>query len=83
MKIKKNDIQLCVAVVLCILGITLLILAFCINPTGEIHNSVLIAFGEVMTFAGALFGIDYHYRDRAIRVLKDKFNDEPNNEDRI
>lgn len=33
-----------------------------IAPPGEIHSSVLIAYGEVMTFAGALFGIDYHYR---------------------
>ena len=36
--------------------------AFVTAPPGEIHSSILIAYGEVMTFAGALFGIDYHYR---------------------
>ncbi|KDS39087.1 hypothetical protein M092_1025 [Parabacteroides distasonis str. 3776 D15 iv] len=31
-------------------------------PRGEIHSSVLVAFGEVSTFAGALLGVDYKYR---------------------
>ena len=43
-------------------GLLLLGTAFVTAPPGEIHSSVLIAYGEVMTFAGALFGIDYHYR---------------------
>lgn len=29
---------------------------------GEIDNSVLVAFGEICTFAGALFGVDYSYK---------------------
>ena len=29
-----------------------------------IHNSVLIGFGEVSTFAGALFGVDYKYKEK-------------------
>ncbi|MDR3141066.1 MAG: hypothetical protein LBU37_05005 [Tannerellaceae bacterium] len=33
----------------------------------EIHNSVPVAFGEVFTFAGALFGVDYSYK------YKDKY----------
>lgn len=35
---------------------------FWVVPTGEIHNSVLVAYGEISTFAGALFGVDYTYR---------------------
>jgi hypothetical protein len=31
-------------------------------PVGEIHHSLLIAFGEILTFSGSLIGIDYHYR---------------------
>ena len=31
-------------------------------PVGEIHHSVLIALGEILTFSGSLIGIDYHYR---------------------
>ena len=26
------------------------------------YNSVLVAFGEISTFAGALFGVDYSYK---------------------
>ena len=32
------------------------------NAQGEIDPSVLVAFGETSTFAGALFGVDYRYR---------------------
>ena len=42
-------------------------LLFCgvfIEPHGQIHESLLIGFGEVATFAGALFGIDYTYKYR-------------------
>ena len=44
-----------------------LILLFCgifIAPKGQIDSSLLIGFGEVATFSGALFGIDYTYRYR-------------------
>lgn len=56
--------QLMVAVVLSVAGIVLLFMGFWCSPQGEIHNSVLIGFGEVSTFAGALFGVDYSYRYR-------------------
>lgn len=56
------NIQLMMATILCLAGITLLFMGFWCNPTGEIHNSVLIGFGEVSTFAGALFGVDYKYK---------------------
>ena len=56
--------QLTIAVVLCLAGIVLLFLAFYAPPVGEIHSSVLVAYGETLTFAGSLLGIDYHYRYR-------------------
>ena len=57
-------VQLITAVTLCLAGLTLLFMGFWMPPEGEIHNSVLIAVGEVSTFAGALFGVDYKYRKR-------------------
>lgn len=64
MNLKKHKLtlQLSAAVFLILIGCSLLIAGFVIPPHGEIHNSVLIAFGEILTFAGALFGIDYHYK---------------------
>lgn len=58
----KPTIQLLSAILLIVVGCGLLISGFIMPPLGEIHNSVLIAFGKIMTFAGALFGIDYHYK---------------------
>lgn len=61
-KKKKLNLQLIAAVVLCIIGAGLLIAGFCVPPLGVIDSSVLVAFGETCTFAGALFGVDYNYR---------------------
>ena len=57
-----KKIQLMTAVVMCSFGSALLIAGFVIPPLGEIHHSVLIAFGEILTFSGSLIGIDYKYR---------------------
>lgn len=59
-----NKIQLALAAGLCLGGVVLLILAFYAPPVGEIHSSVLVGYGETLTFAGSLLGIDYHYRYR-------------------
>ena len=59
---KKLNIQLIAAMILVIIGCGLLITGFIVAPLGIIDSSVLVAFGETCTFAGALFGIDYHYK---------------------
>ena len=61
----KANIQLITAAVLAIGGLVLLFCGVYITPQGEIHESLLVGFGEVATFAGALFGIDYTYRWRS------------------
>lgn len=47
---------------MCTFGCALLTAGFCCPPVGEIHHSILIAFGEILTFSGSLIGIDYKYR---------------------
>lgn len=65
---KKNNsrrsarTQLLAAVAVTAIGCGLLIAGFIVEPPGEIHQSVLIGFGECLTFAGSLLGIDYRYR---------------------
>ena len=56
------NVQLIFATALILCGIGLLIAGVCITPVGIIDSSILIAFGEISTFAGALTGVDYHYR---------------------
>ena len=64
----KPNLQLITAAVLSLGGLILLFCGVYIEPLGQIHESLLIGFGEVATFAGALFGIDYTYR----RKMNDK-----------
>lgn len=62
--LRPQRIRLWLAVFLVCFGMVLLLMGFWVAPTGEIHQSILIAYGEVMTFVGALVGIDYAARER-------------------
>ena len=66
---KLLTVQLTMAILLVLSGIALLFSGFWVAPAGEVHNSVLVAFGEICTFAGALFGVDYSYK---IKMRKDE-----------
>ena len=57
-----KKLQLILSVILCGFGAMLLLAGFMTPPVAEIHHSVLIAFGEILTFSGSLIGIDYHYK---------------------
>jgi len=70
----KADIQLITAAVLSVGGLVLLFCGVFIAPQGEVHESILVGFGEVATFAGALFGIDYTYK------FKSKHGNHPPNQ---
>lgn len=59
---KRLTVQLIIAILLTLSGIVLLFCGFWIDPQGLIDNSVLVAFGEISTFAGVLFGVDYTYK---------------------
>lgn len=67
MKLFKDKLtaQLFVEVLLIVIGCGLLVAGFIVPPEGEIHSSILITYGETLTFVGALFGIDYHYKSKS------------------
>lgn len=73
---KTELIKLWLAVGLCVFGCCLLIAGFIVNPMGVIHQSVLIGFGEVITFAGAILGINYAYQSK-VKYLEMKLEKEP------
>ena len=60
----KIELQLISAFILSVGGLVLLFCGIFIDPQGEIHSSLLVAFGETATFAGALFGIDFVYKKK-------------------
>lgn len=75
----RLDLQLLTAVGLTIVGCALLIAGFIVAPVGYISESVLVAFGEILTFVGATFGIDYHYRAVYKRIDINKENKDNKN----
>ena len=60
----NHIIQLLIAAALTLAGIALLFLGTILAPQGEIHETVLVAFGEIATFAGSIIGIDYRYKSK-------------------
>lgn len=58
----KKSLQLWLAVFITAFGVVLIVAAFFVPPLGAIDPTVLTAYGETLTFAGALIGIDYKYK---------------------
>ena len=58
-----------------LIGIGLLWTSLFIPPVGIIDASVLAAVGEVLTFSGALVGIDYSYRFKHFKLENGKKKD--------
>lgn len=63
-----------IATFLTVVGCALLVAGFIVSPTGEIHSSALVAFGEIMTFVAGLLGISSHYKS-VISKLSQKNHD--------
>ena len=69
---RKLNVQLVLGAILAFTGIVLLFLGFYAVPIGEIANSVLVAYGEVSTFAGALIGVDYSYKFKIFKAEEEE-----------
>lgn len=59
---KVEVIKIIVAVVMVVFGCVLLMMGFWVSPVGIIDSSVLVGFGETLTFSGAVLGINYLYQ---------------------
>ena len=60
----RSWVQLLIAVIATLFGLTLVGIALFLPPRCEIDPPVLTAYGETLTVVGALIGIDYHYREK-------------------
>jgi membrane associated rhomboid family serine protease len=58
--------------VMMIAGIAMLFIALFIEPMGEIHGTVLGAFGEIATIAGAILGLDSYVNMKMKRFIADE-----------
>lgn len=75
---KKEKIQFYASLGLLIVGIVLLFLGFYAVPIGEIHYSVITAFGMFLTFVGAVWQIDvkYEFKTRELIERKRQYEDD-------
>lgn len=60
----NNMLQQLLAWLVASFGIALITVSFFVPPKGVIDPTALTAFGEALTFAGALIGIHFRYHDR-------------------
>ena len=75
----KEWIQYIICIV-CILGaITMSFLAMYIDPTGEVHNSILWIIGQVLVFVGSIFGISSIHNVQ-MRKIDKKIDDNANSQ---
>ena len=67
----KEVIIYTLAVVTMLAGLTLLFIGLFIPPEGEIHGSVLTAFGSVCIFVASLLGISLLYANELDKFKND------------
>lgn len=61
---KKEIVQMICALGGMALGTFLIIFGIIAPPVGILDPSVNVALGEVLSFVGAIIGIDYNYRKK-------------------
>ena len=71
----KLTMQFLLGVIVVFAGIVMLFMGIFIPPTGIIDASILVAFGEISTFSGALIGIDYSYKFKQYQKDNKEHND--------
>lgn len=69
---QKMTLEFLFGFICALIGIGLLWTSLFIPPVGIIDASVLAAVGEVLTFSGALVGIDYSYRFKHFKLENDR-----------
>ena len=70
----KEDVQVCTAVGMLLSGVGLSVAGFIVEPTGQIHDSVLYFFAQCLIYAGSIFGIGIYVTTK-FNHLMDKLKD--------
>lgn len=76
----KLSYVLCIASF--IIGVTLTVAGFLVNPLGEVHASILTSLGVFLTFSGSIIGIAQHYSMELEKFKSDILSMEKKEEDK-
>lgn len=60
-KVSKENLQFISSLLVLFAGLVLVFISLFIKPTGEIHPSVITAFGMFLSFVGAVWHLDLKY----------------------
>ena len=72
-KASKENLQFISSLFVLFAGLVLVFISLFIKPTGEIHPSVITAFGMFLSFVGAVWHLDLKY-DFKTRELEHHIN---------
>lgn len=65
----RDKVQFGIAIGLMIFGCVVLLIGLLTPPEGQIHQSVLVAFGEIATLAAGVLGIDAIYTNKLQKIV--------------
>lgn len=68
----KDNIAVISACVMLVFGLTLTAIGFALDPTGEVHDSVLWILGQCLIYAGSIFGIAYYTKGQINKQLDER-----------
>lgn len=63
------------AVISFVIGWTLIVWGFIIEPTGEVHSSIQWVLGQALVYCASVFGLTGYVQDVISDKLKNKDND--------
>ena len=72
LKLMKPKLKEWTAIVLLTCGIILAFVALLMPPPGEIHDSVLFIFAQILIYYGSIFGIDSYISQK----IKKNYNND-------
>ena len=76
----RDKVQFSIAIGLMVFGCVVLLIGLLTPPEGQIHQSVLIAFGEIATLAAGVLGIDAIYTNKLQKIVADLKKDNEKSE---
>lgn len=76
----RDKVQFGIAIGLMVFGCVVLLVSLLTPPEGQIHQSVLVAFGEIATLAAGVLGIDAIYTNKLQKIVAELKKDNEKSE---
>lgn len=76
----RDKVQFGIAIGLMVFGCVVLLVGLLTPPEGQIHQSVLVAFGEIATLAAGVLGIDAIYTNKLQKIVAELKKDNEKSE---